>query len=99
MLEFHFNKVAGLKTSNFNKKRLQHRCFSVKSANTLFCRTHPVAASGNFSRTLSLLLMRMMNGVISRYILALQSLFHIVACVSFLSISLFFYLFVDSTTC
>ena len=26
-----FNKVAGLQTSNFIKKRLQHRCFSVNT--------------------------------------------------------------------
>ena len=42
--------------------------------------------------------MRTMNGVISWYVLALQSLFHFIACVSFLSISFFFF-FVDSTTC
>ena len=29
MLEFLFNKVAGLQTCNFIKKRLRHRCFTV----------------------------------------------------------------------
>ena len=32
VLESLFNKVAGLKTCNFIKKRLQHRCFSVNIA-------------------------------------------------------------------
>ena len=35
MLEFFFNKVAGLKFSNFIKKRLQHSCFPVKTENLL----------------------------------------------------------------
>ena len=40
-----------------------------------------------------------MNGVISWYVLALQRLFHFIACVSFLSISFFSSYFpVDSTT-
>ena len=30
VLESHFNKVADLKSCNFIKKRLQHRCFLVK---------------------------------------------------------------------
>ena len=30
MSEFLFKKVAGLKACNFIKKRLQHKCFSVK---------------------------------------------------------------------
>ena len=30
VLESLFNKVAGLKTCNFIKKRLQHRCFPAK---------------------------------------------------------------------
>ena len=30
-----FDKVAGLKAYNFNKKRLQHRCFPVKLAKVL----------------------------------------------------------------
>ena len=43
--------------------------------------------------------MRMINGVIVWYVLALQRLFHFVTCVSFLSISFFFsYFFVDFTT-
>ena len=41
MLEYLFNKVAGLKPRNFIKKRLQHRCFPVNidkclSKNTYF---------------------------------------------------------------
>ena len=48
MFEYLFNKVAGAKTCNFIKKRLQHRCFPVKIAKfliTLFYRTAAVAAS------------------------------------------------------
>ena len=35
MLEFVFNKVAGLQSCNLIKKRLQHRCFPVNSAKFL----------------------------------------------------------------
>ena len=35
MLEFLFNKVAGLQTSNLIKNRFQHRCFSVKFTKSL----------------------------------------------------------------
>ena len=35
MLEFLFNKVAGLKASNFIKNRVQYRCFSMKFTNFL----------------------------------------------------------------
>ena len=35
MLEFLSNKVSGLKTGNFIKKRLQHRCFPVNIAKFL----------------------------------------------------------------
>ena len=35
MLEFLYNEVAGLQVCNFIKKRLQHRCFSVKFAKSL----------------------------------------------------------------
>ena len=35
MLDSLFNKVKGLKTCKFIKKRLQHRCFPVKSAKIL----------------------------------------------------------------
>ena len=56
--------------------------------------------SGNILWTLSLLHMRMMNGIIAWYVLALQCLFYFIVCVSFLSISFFFYyFFVDFTTC
>ena len=34
-LDFLFNKVAGFQACNFTKKRLQHRCFSVKFAKSL----------------------------------------------------------------
>ena len=46
-------------------------------------------------------IMQMMNRVIVWYVLALQRLFHFIACVSFLSISFSFFLFffVDITTC
>ena len=47
-----FNKVAGLKTYNIIKKRLQHRCFAVKFENIeehfFNYRTPPVPASGFF---------------------------------------------------
>ena len=35
MLEFLFNKIAGLKACNFIKKRLQHRLFPVNIAKFL----------------------------------------------------------------
>ena len=35
MLESLFNEVAGMKTCNFIKKRLQHMCFHVKFAKFL----------------------------------------------------------------
>ena len=41
VLESLLNKVADLKTCNFIKRRLQHRCFPVKFAK--FLRTSPVA--------------------------------------------------------
>ena len=44
MLQSLFNKVAGPQACNFIKKRLQHRCFSMKFAKIL--RTPPMAASG-----------------------------------------------------
>ena len=48
--------------------------------------------------TNSLLHLRTMNGAISWYVLALQRLFHFIACVSFFYLFLFFLFFVDSTT-
>ena len=49
MLEFLLNKVSGLRTCNFIKKRLQRSSFPgkfAKSLRTPFCnRTHPVVAS------------------------------------------------------
>ena len=58
-----------------------------------FYRILPVAASGNISWALSFLHMRMMNGVFAWYVFALQRLIHFVACVSFLSISFPFLIF------
>ena len=58
--------------------------------NTFLCRTHAVAASGNISWTVSLLHLRIMNGIISWYVLTPQCLFHFITCVSLLSISFFF---------
>ena len=46
--------------------------------------------------TLPLLHIRTIRGVISWYVLALQRLFHFIACVSFLSISLFLLIFLWS---
>ena len=46
VLEFLYNKVAGSKACNFNKNRLQHRCFPMRFANfTSFYRTPLVTAS------------------------------------------------------
>ena len=43
VLEYLLNKVAGLRTCNVIKKRLQHRCLPVKFA--IFSRKPPVVAS------------------------------------------------------
>ena len=52
MLESLFDKVSGLKTCNFTKKRLQRRCFFCEHCeiftNSFFYRTPPVAASEFF---------------------------------------------------
>ena len=59
-----------------------------------------MAASGNILWTLSLMHMRMMNAIITWYVLVFQRLFRFIAFVSFLSISFFFsYFFVDFITC
>ena len=34
MLEYFYNNVAGLKTCNFIKKRLQHRCHKTETTET-----------------------------------------------------------------
>ena len=51
MLKFVFNKVADSKACNFIKKRLQHKFFPMKFANSLripfFYKKPPVAASEN----------------------------------------------------
>ena len=62
----------------------------------LFYRTLPVAASGNILWNLSLLHMRMLDRVIAWYVLALQRLFHFIACVLFLSIFFSFFTFCGS---
>ena len=98
VLESLFNKVGTLKTRNFIKKKLQHRCFSVKLSKflkTLFLQNPPGGYFWKFlMNSLSLLHMRKMNGVISRYVLAIQRLFSFIVFVSFLSISFceFYYL-------
>ena len=98
MLKFRFNKIAGFQAKNSIKKRLQHRCFSVKFAKEhLFYRTLSVAASRNVLWILSLLHMRMMNRVIPWNVLALQGLFHFIACISFLFLYFFSYFLVDFT--
>ena len=97
MLEFCFNIVVGLQASNFIKKRLHYRCFSVKFSKSLRASFLQNTSCGCFWKylmwTLSLLRMRMMNRVIAWYALALQCLFHFIACVSLLSIYFFFFLF------
>ena len=68
MLEFLFNKVAGLQVCNFIKKRLQHWCFSMKFAKSLRASFLQNTSGGCFWKyliTLSLLHMRMMNRVIA----------------------------------
>ena len=61
VLEFLFNKVAGLKACNFIKNRLKHRCFPMKFANFLrtpFFREHfrwlllKIMNSNNYLRVL-----------------------------------------------
>ena len=51
VLEFLFNKIAGLQTCNFIKNRLQYRCFTVKFAKffkSTYFEEHPrTAASKN----------------------------------------------------
>ena len=55
MLEPVFNKVAGLKTCKFNKKKLQHKCFPVNVAKSLktpisknFCKRPFLAVPANY---------------------------------------------------
>ena len=48
MLEFLCNNVAGLQAHNFIKKRLQHRCFSVKFAKSLRASFLQTTSSGCF---------------------------------------------------
>ena len=104
MLEFLFNKVAGLQACNFIKKRFQHRCFSVKFAKSLGESFLQYTSGGCFWKylmnSLFILHMRIMNRVLAWYVLSLQRLFHFIAFLSLLSISFFFsYFFVDFTTC
>ena len=53
-----FNTAAGLKTCNFLKKRLQHRCFPVKSAKNL--RT-PAAAASEFCSSSCIMILSVSN--------------------------------------
>ena len=53
-----FNTAAGLKTCNFLKKRLQHRCFPVKSARNL--RT-PAAAASEFCSSSCIIILSVSN--------------------------------------
>ena len=53
-----FNTAAGLKTCNFPKKRLQHRCFPVKSAKNL--RT-PAAAASEFCCSSCIIILSVSN--------------------------------------
>ena len=50
VLQSLFDKVVGLQTCNFIKKRLEYRCFFCEICeffkNTFFYRTSPVAVSG-----------------------------------------------------
>ena len=50
VLEDLFNKVAGLKPSNFTKTRLQHRCFPVNIAKFLRIKAADVLKSFAISR-------------------------------------------------
>ena len=93
MLESLLNKYAGLKACNFIKKRLQHIHFPEKFAKflrTYFFIEHILWLILEISR--SLLYLRKMNAVFSWYTLALQRFFPFTACVSFHSISFFFFL-------
>ena len=78
---------------NFIKKRLQHRCFSVKFAKEhLFYRALPVAASGNLMKSLFIAYDNDEScHCVGR--MTLQRLIHFIARVSFLSISSFFLIF------
>ena len=71
--------------------------------NRKFQKLYPLAfdiATERLLWNLSVLHIRMMNGVISWYVLALQHLFHFTECVSFPSIYfLFFTFFVEFNTC
>ena len=93
MLKFRFNKIAGFQAKNSIKKRLQHRCFSVKFAKEhLFYRALPVAASGNLMKSLFIAYDNDEScHCVGR--MALQRLIHFIARVSFLSISSFFLIF------
>ena len=85
----------------FKAEEVTKSFVNLKFANNFFgyCVNHLICSLNfkNILWTLSLLHIRTMNGVISWYILALQRLFHFIVCVSFFSISFFF--FVDSITC
>ena len=103
ILEFLFNKVAGLKACSFIKKRLQRRCFLVKSAKDhLFYRTLPVAASGNIWWTHSLFI-TYENNESCHCVVRIGSTklisFYCVCLASFYFFHFFLFFFVDFTTC
>ena len=104
VLEFHFNKIAGLQVSNFIKKRLQHRCFSVKFAKSLRVSFSQNTSSGCVWKYLmNSLFIAYKNDEWSRCVVyihppALISFYYCKGFVSFYLI-LFSYFFVDFTTC
>ena len=104
VLEFLFNKVAGLQVCNFIKKRLQHWCFSMKFAKSLRASFLQNTFGGWFWKyliTLSLLDMRMMNRVIAVVRIGSPALisFYWVCFVPFYFFLFFCYFFMDFTTC
>ena len=93
MLEFLFKKMPGLQACNFIEKRLQRRCFSVKLGKSF-------RASFLQNTSCSCLWEYLFNSLYciwERWIMSLRGmywlLFHVIACVWFLSISFFFFLF------
>ena len=104
MLEFLSNEVAGLQACNFIKKRLQHRCFSVKFAKSLRASFLQNTSGGCLWKYLmkSLLIAYENDGschcVVRIGSPALIS-FYCVCFVSFYFFLFFFNFFVDFTTC
>ena len=85
-----------------NNKSLYHNYLVIKNFKKVYFHQYlPITQSIFYKLSLSILHNNAINGVISWYVLALYCLFHFIACLSFLSIALFFiYLFyVESTAC